>query len=749
MLHFSKIPANSQSPCAPPPFDIPGGVLYNPGMRKTVLFVFMVLGVCLGGLLSGPDKTPKKGKLELNQGEKETYKTLAAKYRNWIDMVTYITVADERKVFLKLANDRDRDAFINIFWLQRDPTPGTPDNEYKNEIEERFAYANEYYKRGAGRPGWMTDMGRIHMILGKPRSVERFDEKPGLYPVQVWGFYGDARLGLPTYFHVVFYQRFGTGEWKLYNPALDGPGALLIHDGSVSDDDYVKLYNKIYELAPSLAGPAFSMIPNDNFNRNYQPSLRNNFIMASIIDSPTKRVNVSYATNFLKYKGYVNIESSANFIDNTNLVTLTRDDRFGYDLVNVSVRPKKISVGYSEDKDKYFFNLKLNVSLRKGEEIIYQYSKNFEFYFEPDRVQALEGGGVVVHDSFPVIPGEYDLVVFIENAVGKEFSYFDQKIRVPESGGPPRLAAPFFGYRVETESDNFSHTYKFVNKKFSVDIEKTFGLSDVPHLLIGAYDLSRELWEKGVVEVELKGLSERYKFSRSDRQKLSDLPYARDLNWIVPLDKTGMHADYYEVTLRLLDPSGTILDSKAANFTISPIQKLSHPIEAFKQVLVDNPYFFDFALGQQYEAVSDLEKAEACFAKSVRDNPDFAEGLVAQLMIGNKLKKFNEVLAAVDNLGKADKYALEYHLIKGTALFGLERYAPALDELLAANRVYNSDIRVLNLLGFTFFRLNDADQALKALKASLGLNPKQPQVEKLIAEISARQPQNPAEVKEK
>jgi len=718
-------------------------------MKKTALFVFMVLGVFLSSHLPGLDKAPGKGKKEFNEGEKETYKTLDAKYRNWLDMVSYITVLDERKVFLKLVNDRDRDAFINIFWLQRDPTPGTPENEYKNEIEKRFTYVNDVFKRGAGRPGWMTDQGRIYMILGKPSSQERFDEKPGLYPVQVWGYYGDAKLGLPTYFNIVFYQRWGAGEWRLYNPALDGPGALVIQDGTVSNDDYQGLYKKMYELAPTLVGPAFSMIPNDNLAANYQPSLRNNFIMANIIESPTKKVNISYATNFLRYKGYVNIESSANFIDNTNLVTLTRDDRYGCDIVNISVRPKRISLGYNEDKDKYFFNLNLNVSLRKSEKIIYQYAKNFEFYFDPDKVQALEGGGVVVHDSFPVIPGEYDLVVFIENAVGKEFSYFDQKIRVPASGERPRLAAPVLGYKVETESDNFFHTYKFVNKKLYVDTEKTFGLNDVPHLLIGAYDLSRELWEKGEVEVGLKGLSERYKFSRSNRQKLSDLPYARDLNWIVPLDKTGLHADYYELTVRLLDPSGAALDSKATTFTISPILKLAHPIETFKQVLVDNPYFFDYALGQQYEGSGDLEKAESSFAKSVKENPDFAEGLVAQLLAGNKLKKYAEVLAVVDNLGKTDKYALEYHLIKGTALAGLERYAPALDELLAANKVYNSDIRVLNLLGLTFYKLNDMEQALKALEASLRVNPKQPQVDKLIAEIKARQPQAPAEAKGK
>jgi GWxTD domain-containing protein len=704
-------------------------------MKKTALLVFLPLWLVMaaGGAAQAGQANKK---LELQGNEPATYKNLNPAYRHWLDMVTPITLADERKVFLKLTNDRDRDAFINIFWLQRDPTPGTPENEFKAEIEKRFAYVNDYFKRGSARPGWMTDQGRIYMILGKPNSQERFDEKPGLYPVQVWYYYGDPALGLPTYFNIVFYKRHGAGEWKLYSPAQDGPSELLIQDSPMDTDNYSEIYKKIYQIAPTLAGPSISMIPNE-MTDDYRPSLRNNFIMANIIESPTKKVNVSYATNFLKYKGYVDIATSANFIENTNLVSISRDERYGFDLVNVSVRPKKISLGYNEERDKYFFNLNLNVSLRQGEQIIFQYAKNFEFYFEPDKVQGLEGGGVVVHDTFPVIPGDYQLVVFIENSVGKEFSYFDQFIRVPSPGQRPRLAMPVLGYREEMEDNNFFHTYKFVNRKLAVDPEKTFGLSDVPHLLVGVYDLTPDVWEKGAVEIELKGLNERHKFSRTVRQELNGKPFSGSMHWIIPLDKTGMYADYYELTLRLRDPSGAVLDSKTTNFTVSPIQKIAHPIETFKQVPVDNPYFFYYVLGQQWQAIGELDKAEAYYLKCVQENPEFVEGLVARLAVGNKLKKYQEVLAAAESLGKSEKFAMDYHLIKGTALFGLERYDAALDELLAANKIYNSDVRVLNLLGFTFAKLGDMPEALKAFQASLGLSSKQPVIEKTVAEIKA------------
>jgi len=107
-------------------------------------------------------------------------KELPPKYRDWSKLVSYIIRPEEKEVFMLLTNDRERDIFIETFWKQRDPTPGTPANEYREEHSKRFNYANEHYRRGSPREGWMTDMGRFHIILGYPVSIERFDNQKGL-----------------------------------------------------------------------------------------------------------------------------------------------------------------------------------------------------------------------------------------------------------------------------------------------------------------------------------------------------------------------------------------------------------------------------------------------------------------------------------------------------------------------------------------------------------------------------------------
>jgi hypothetical protein len=44
----------------------------------------------------------------------------------------------------------------------------------------------------------MTDMGRIYIILGAPASIESSELTRGIYPCQVWYYYGDKAKGLLT-----------------------------------------------------------------------------------------------------------------------------------------------------------------------------------------------------------------------------------------------------------------------------------------------------------------------------------------------------------------------------------------------------------------------------------------------------------------------------------------------------------------------------------------------------------------------
>jgi GWxTD domain-containing protein len=146
-------------------------------------------------------------------------------YTRWVneDVAPIITKA-ERDAFAKLKTDEEREEFIKIFWRQRDPDPDTEENEYREQYYERIAYANEHFS--SGKPGWMTDRGRIYIKFGKPDEI---DSHPagGLYqrmayegngsittyPFEMW-FYRYLP-GVGSGVEIEFVDPSGSGEYRI------------------------------------------------------------------------------------------------------------------------------------------------------------------------------------------------------------------------------------------------------------------------------------------------------------------------------------------------------------------------------------------------------------------------------------------------------------------------------------------------------------------------------------------------------
>jgi GWxTD domain-containing protein len=132
--------------------------------------------------------------------EAKLRKELETPYRKWLNEdVAYIITDEERAAFKKLQTDEEREQFIEQFWLRRDPTPDTIENEFKEEHYRRIAYANEHF--ASGIPGWKTDRGRIYIEYGPPDEIEDhssggFYERPpeegggetSTFPFQQWRY---------------------------------------------------------------------------------------------------------------------------------------------------------------------------------------------------------------------------------------------------------------------------------------------------------------------------------------------------------------------------------------------------------------------------------------------------------------------------------------------------------------------------------------------------------------------------------
>jgi GWxTD domain-containing protein len=108
--------------------------------------------------------------------------TALTPYLKWLtEDVAYVVTQEEAIAFQNLTTNEEREKFIEQFWLRRDPTPGTPENEFKEEHYRRIAYANEHFFT-AGTPGWESARGRTYILLGPPDEIE---QHPGW---QAWGY---------------------------------------------------------------------------------------------------------------------------------------------------------------------------------------------------------------------------------------------------------------------------------------------------------------------------------------------------------------------------------------------------------------------------------------------------------------------------------------------------------------------------------------------------------------------------------
>ncbi len=694
-------------------------------MKKAVAFasVLMIFSFLLEG---GPARQPAPAKSPVLKEE-----DLAERYREWLKFVSYIIIPAEKEVFLKLTTDRDRDIFIDAFWKQRDPTPSTPQNEYRDEHFERFTFANKYLGRGTPREGWMTDMGRIHIILGPPASIERFDGVAGVYPSQVWYYRGEKGKRLPTFFGLVFFQRGGSGEFKLYNPTSDGPGSLLVDTQGLDLSNSEEVYQKIKELAPTLAGMSVSVIPGE-YAYAHAPSPRINIIMAEILESPRKDVNPAYATHFLNYKGIVSTEYLTNYLESSVELAVVRDAVLDIPFIHFSMAPRKLSVDYYEPIDQYYCNFKLSVSLRKGDRTIFQYTKDFPFYFPPAKVDGITANGVAVQDAFPAIEGTYQLSILLQNAVGKEFALFEKEITIPGETSAPAITGFVLGYKLQEYKADVSAPFKLRDRQLVVDAKNTLGLGEEAAFVFDLGGINEELWKEGRVLYQVTTIGENAAVKKEVPLALRAYPRQKALGIAQAIPVRDLAPDYYELRLRLEDGDGRLLDEKHAPFIVSAAEAVPHPVTLSKTLPASSGFIFYYAAAYQYAQAGFPDKAEELYKRAYAANADYKEGLVDYAQFLLKQKKYAEALALAEGLKDKEKSRFDHFLIKGQAQAGLGDYGGAIASLLEGNKIYNSDTGLLNALGRCYFQTGDKTRALQVLKASLSLNPDQKETQDLV-----------------
>jgi GWxTD domain-containing protein len=682
------------------------------------LAIFLVMG---NGLSFAKSKKPQ----------------LAKKYRDWQDSVQYIITGEELGTFKRLTNHRDRDVFINLFWNLRDPLIGTQINEYKVEHERRFAYAQRYFKFGSPRAGWKTDMGRMYIILGEPNSKNRFEMDNVIYPAQIWNYYGKNRPGLPASFRVVFFKDHGMGEFKIYDPSVNMPSQLIkrskaTHDISFTDTE--GNYQALLQEHPELARASLSLIPNDT-PANYTPSLRSTQLLTTIIRSPQKRINDSYATNFLKYKGKVDVDYSINYVESLHRVEIINDPETGLNFVHFAIKPRNLSAQSTGDSNTYFFNFMLNVSLYKGDRSVFEYRKNFPYTGDKDNVLQTFFNSMIISDFFPAEVGEYRLSVLLQNVVNKEFTFFDTNISIPQaSPAKPEISSLMLAREVKQVPRQVYLPFKFRDYEVTPDPGKEFGTQEKVTAL---FSLNRGKYKRAIEGlVQIKAIADNSTFKKAYPFDVSADPNLNVKIHTLTQELEPLSAGYYELSLIIKDEKGQLLDQKSENFTVSFLKQVPQTTHIFKTIPSVNRFVYFHITGLQNMRMNRFAQADGYFAKALKLRPKFGRLINDYCRLSIKMKKFDRVLQLAQRLKTGQKDLFDYHSFTGKALFFKGQYPEALKHLSEANRIYDSDITVLNYLGFAYLKSGNKAEAKKVFEASIRLNENQKNISDMLKELT-------------
>jgi GWxTD domain-containing protein len=369
------------------------------------------------------DKEKKKREAKLK-------KELETPYKKWLNEdVGYIITDEERQAFKRLATDEEREQFIEQFWLRRDPTPDTVENEYKEEHYRRIAYANDHY--ASGIPGWKSDRGRIYIMYGPADEIESHPsggsyERPAeegggetsTYPFEQWRYRYIEGIG--SNIIIEFVDTTMSGEYRMTMDPSEKDALLYVPGAGLTLSEQMGLSTKTQRfqntdgthLGQPLGGQPESM---NEFNRLEQfaklqkpPAIKYKDLEASI--------STRITFNVLPMKTHI------DYIRITNASVLTN--------VTLQFENKDLQFAAKEGVQKAEVHILGRVTTMTRRPIT-----NFEQAVTVDAPTAMlkdfAARSSIYQASVPLAPGLYRLNVVAKDTISGNMNNYEVALNVP------------------------------------------------------------------------------------------------------------------------------------------------------------------------------------------------------------------------------------------------------------------------------------------------------------------------------
>ena len=392
----------------------------------------------LVGLLGAPliaQDAPEPAKLTAKQERRRLErlrKELRGPFKRWLDEdVRYIITPEERKAFVQMATDEERENFIESFWMRRDPTPDSMENEYKEEHYRRIAYANDRY--ASGIPGWKTDRGRIYIAYGPADEIEShpsggqyqrpYEEGGGFtstYPFEIWRYRWIEGIGSDILLE--FVDPTMTGEYRLTMDPSEKDALLNVPGAGLTLSEQMGLTTKADRFRRTdgtRMGTPIGGAQSIRYNQFERLQLYANIFKPPAVKFKDLEaiVNSTIDYNTLSY------DVDVHFVRVTNSSVLTG--------ITVLLRNGDLMFKEESGLHKAVANVfgRITTMTRRVQST---FEETVSIQTTAERMHQEVDRSSVYNKSVPLAPGMYRLELVVKDLVGETMGTYRTALRVPE-----------------------------------------------------------------------------------------------------------------------------------------------------------------------------------------------------------------------------------------------------------------------------------------------------------------------------
>ena len=369
-------------------------------------------------------------KKDVAKKRKALEKELAGPWKKWMNEdVAYIITDEEKQAFKRLATDEERQQFVEQFWLRRDPTPDTEENEYKEEHYRRIEYANDHY--ASGIPGWKTDRGMIYIKYGPADEVEShpsggsyqrpYEEGGGqtsTYPFEDWRYRYIEGVG--TNVIIEFVDTTMTGEYKISLDPAEKDALLYVPGAGLTLAEQMGMADKTQR---------FSRTDGTHLGTGNQP----------LPESMNEFTRLEQYANLMKAPAIKFKDLDAVVTSNIRYNTLPMQVRTDFIRVtdatvyaNITIQFKNGDLNYAtKDKiSKATVNLYGRITTLTRRSVNW-FEETVSSQIPAEMLQQAMSGSQIYSKRIPLAPGTYRLNVVAKDTVGNTMNTYETALVVP------------------------------------------------------------------------------------------------------------------------------------------------------------------------------------------------------------------------------------------------------------------------------------------------------------------------------